>query len=187
MNQVLPMCGIIKLMFYQTFLALSRELLTNSYNYGLLILMNLANWTVRLLKNNCSLQTETYLNCNNNCKYRNAWCKFRMSAHSLEIETGRYNATPLEQRVCKFCTSPHVENLRRKFIPRFCWSFVNINKFKFIMCSNFERSILNLEKYFLCIQTPWRTQTCKFIAYNHLFNIINIILDYIFSCYNMSH
>ena len=67
------------------------------------------NW-YRLFKNNFSLQTETYLNCINNCKFRNALCKFRLSAHSLEIETGRYNATPLEQRICKFCTSTHVEN-----------------------------------------------------------------------------
>ena len=67
------------------------------------------NW-YRFFKNNFSLQTETYLNCINNCKFRNALCKFRLSAHSLEIETGRYNATPLEQRICKFCTSPHVEN-----------------------------------------------------------------------------
>ena len=67
------------------------------------------NW-YRLFKNNFSLQTETYLNCINNFKFRNALCKFRLSAHSLETETGRYNATHLEQRICKFCTSPHVEN-----------------------------------------------------------------------------
>ena len=30
-----------------------------------------------------------------------------LSAHSLEIETNRGNATPLEQQICKFCTSPH--------------------------------------------------------------------------------
>ena len=83
-----------------------------------------------------------------------------MSAHSLEIETGRYNATPLDQRICKFCTSPHVENeyhfllvcpvytyLRRKFLPRFCWSFVNVHKFKYLMCNKTERCILNIAKY----------------------------------------
>ena len=70
---------------------------------------NKLNW-YRLFKNNFSLQTETHLNCINNCKFRNALCKFRLSAHSVEIETGRYNASPLEQRICKFCTSPHVEN-----------------------------------------------------------------------------
>ena len=107
-----------------------------------------------------SCPVHVYLNCIKNCKFRNALCKFRLSANSLEIETGRYNATPLEQRICKFCTSPHVENeyhfllvcpiytqLRRKFLPRFCWSFVNINKFKNIMSSNFEHSILNLAKF----------------------------------------
>ena len=38
-----------------------------------------------------------------------------MSAHSLEIENGRYNATNLEQGICKFCTSPHVENVYQYF------------------------------------------------------------------------
>ena len=31
--------------------------------------------------------------------------KIRISAHSLNIETGRYNGTPHEQRLCKFCPS----------------------------------------------------------------------------------
>jgi hypothetical protein len=31
--------------------------------------------------------------------------KIRISAHSLNIETGRYNSTPREQRFCKFCSS----------------------------------------------------------------------------------
>ena len=39
-----------------------------------------------------------------------------MSAHILEIETGRYNATHLEQRICKFCTSPHIENEYHLFV-----------------------------------------------------------------------
>ena len=30
--------------------------------------------------------------------------------HSLEIETGIYSDTPSEQRICKVCTSLHVEN-----------------------------------------------------------------------------
>ena len=66
---------------------------------------NKLNW-YKLFKNNFSLQTETYLNCINNCKFRNALCKFRLSAHSLKIETGRYNDTPLEQQICKFAHHP---------------------------------------------------------------------------------
>ena len=31
--------------------------------------------------------------------------KIRISAHSLNIETGHYNSTPREQRLCKFCPS----------------------------------------------------------------------------------
>ena len=31
--------------------------------------------------------------------------RIRISAHNLNIETGRYNSTPREQRLCKFCPS----------------------------------------------------------------------------------
>ena len=39
-------------------------------------------------------------------KYRNSLCKLRVSAHRLEIETGRWtkpNRTPLDDRICLIC------------------------------------------------------------------------------------
>jgi hypothetical protein len=38
-------------------------------------------------------------------EHRSFLSKIRISAHSLNIETGRYNSTPREQRLCKFCPS----------------------------------------------------------------------------------
>jgi hypothetical protein len=38
-------------------------------------------------------------------EHRSFLTKIRISAHSLNIETGRYNSTPREQRLCKFCPS----------------------------------------------------------------------------------
>ena len=94
---------------------------------------------------------------------------------------------------------PIYTQLRRKFLPRFCWSFVNINKFKYIMCSNFERSILNLAKYiiyaFWYLNSGWwfdrtgiysnslknRHQTCKLLQ--TVICYISIILYCIFSDY----
>jgi hypothetical protein len=38
-------------------------------------------------------------------EHRSFPTKIRISVHSLNIETGRYNSTPREQRLCKFCPS----------------------------------------------------------------------------------
>ena len=38
-------------------------------------------------------------------------------------------------------------DLRRKYLPRFCWSFININKFKCLMGNDTERSCLNTGKF----------------------------------------
>ena len=38
-------------------------------------------------------------------EHRSFLSKIRISVRSLNIETGRYNSTPREQRLCKFCPS----------------------------------------------------------------------------------
>jgi hypothetical protein len=38
-------------------------------------------------------------------EHRSFLTKIRINAHSLNIETGRYNSTPREQRLCKLCPS----------------------------------------------------------------------------------
>ena len=53
---------------------------------------------------------ENYLN-NINIEHRKALTRFRISAHNLAIERGRYSRppTPLENRTCRFCPE-HVES-----------------------------------------------------------------------------
>ena len=46
---------------------------------------------------------ENYLNVIKDGKIRSCLTKFRISAHKLEIEKGRYSNTPLNNRICKFC------------------------------------------------------------------------------------
>ena len=36
--------------------------------------------------------------------------KFRISDHSLEIETGRYKKVPREQRICQFCDNNNIDD-----------------------------------------------------------------------------
>ena len=46
-----------------------------------------------------SFETESYLNTLAEKEYRVALSRFRISAHNLEIETGRYDNLPREQRL----------------------------------------------------------------------------------------
>jgi hypothetical protein len=54
-------------------------------------------YTVRLLK------LEYYLLFFSNFKMRQLFTKFRVSGHSLEIESGRYKNITREERICKKC------------------------------------------------------------------------------------
>ena len=80
-----------------------------------------------------------------------------------EIETGRYFRIAPQERICKCCTSNNIESehhfwlvcplytdLRRKYLPRFCWSFINFDKFKCLMGNDTERSYLNTGKFIYC-------------------------------------
>ena len=48
-------------------------------------------------------EPEKYLFEITNFKHRQAVTKLRISAHKLTIETGRYNNTPYNDRLCRFC------------------------------------------------------------------------------------
>ena len=76
-------------------------------------------------------------------KYRNSLCKLRVSAHRLEIETGRWtkpNRTPLDDRICLICGVLEDEfhfmlecsiykDLRKNYIKRYYWQRPNMPKF----------------------------------------------------------
>ena len=59
------------------------------------------------IKNNHNF--ETYLLINN-LENRRAITKLRTSSHKLEIETGRYNKIPRDQRLCKNCILNKIED-----------------------------------------------------------------------------
>ena len=58
-----------------------------------------------------SYEREKYLDIAN-FRYRRAMTKLRISDHPLEIEAGRYNRTPPDDRLCIFCDKSfmYVEN-----------------------------------------------------------------------------
>ena len=57
-----------------------------------------------------SFKLEGYLTNIKNHLHRKAFCQFRISAHSLMYEIGRYCNIPYEQRLCRLCGMNKVES-----------------------------------------------------------------------------
>ena len=50
-----------------------------------------------------NFEMEKYLTCEIENKYKTTLARFRTSSHNLFIETGRYDNTPRQNRLCKSC------------------------------------------------------------------------------------
>ena len=53
------------------------------------------------------------------CKYksdRSTLCKFRISAHRLAIERGRYSNTERQNRICQYCNTGEIEDEQHFFL-----------------------------------------------------------------------
>ena len=57
-----------------------------------------------------SYESENYLNTINNFNQRRHFTKFRISNHKLAIESGRYNKTKIEDRLCNLCNHHKIES-----------------------------------------------------------------------------
>ena len=103
---------------------------------------------------------EKYMNCIFDKKFRISLTKFRLSAHDLAIETGRYTNVPREQRFCLQCNMnvveteyhfllacPKYRELRHKYFKRYFCHWPNLNKFESLMSSQCTKTINNLAKF----------------------------------------
>ena len=106
------------------------------------------------------LRLEPYLLYLDNPVFRQALCKFRTSAHSLKIETGRWNKTPCCNRLCELCNLNQVEDefhfllvcskyqdLRAKFIPLYYFNPPVMYKFSTLLSSENVNTIRQLSRY----------------------------------------
>lgn len=107
-----------------------------------------------------TFESEKYLNVITENKYKVALSRFRISSHSLLIETGRYDGTPREQRICRSCTMnkledeyhfllvcPNYRELRSKYFkPYFC-HWPTMHKFEILLSSSSKKTICNLAKF----------------------------------------
>jgi len=101
---------------------------------------------------------ESYLDCINNDKRCKTLTRFRLSSHSLSIETGRYNGITRNERKCVVCTQnvcepeyhfllscPLYKELRNKYNITSSWP--NFNVFTNTMSNYSTLSINNVAKF----------------------------------------
>ena len=101
---------------------------------------------------------ESYLDIISNNKWLKVFARFRLSSHKLEIESGRFNGIPREQRHCKVCSSNLIENeyhfllccpqysvIRQKHLGNMQWP--NISKFIKLLSSSKQKVLINLCRY----------------------------------------
>ena len=118
---------------------------------------------------------ENYLLFGSTGKFRE-FCKFRISAHQLRIETGRYtkpHKTPLENRTCLLCDSGAIED----------------EKHFLLQCPTYsiERSTLfsTLNKFSLFEDLPENDKFTFLMTYNNGdMEILKLIVDFVDECMN---
>ena len=105
-----------------------------------------------------NFEFEKYLDVHMDRKYKIALCRFRISAHSLNIETGRRQNIPRENRLCKNCRMSVLENeyhfllakfrdLRMKFFKPYYCHWPNYFELENLMSTQNKNLIINLAKY----------------------------------------
>ena len=107
-----------------------------------------------------NLVFETYLDSITEKRYRTALARFRSSSHNLFIETGRYENTPREERICKSCNMKKVESeyhfllvcthyrdLRLKYLGQYYCRWPSIQKFENLLSNLSKKTVNKLAKY----------------------------------------
>ena len=103
---------------------------------------------------------EKYLQILSNDTLKKQLSSFRLVSHRLEIEMGRHNNIPREQRFCNVCNMQQTESeyhfllvcpayndLRVKFLPRYCMSWPKLHKFDNLMKQNGNKVLSNVAKF----------------------------------------
>ena len=126
--------------------------------------------TYKLLKEQFKL--ESYLTHPTNINHTLALLKFRISAHNLAIETGRYTKpkTPIENRLCIHCTQNEVET----------------EKHFLLNCSLYNNERQNLLESIRHIIPDNQNDNLTFIDImtNQNTSVTNALGKYIFTCLN---
>ena len=105
-----------------------------------------------------TFEFEKYLECIENDEFRKSPTRFRVSAHNLETERGRYYDISRNLRICKLCnmhavesefhfllTCPAYRQIRQQYIDSSSWA--SKEKFTSLIRVVSKRRLLNLSKF----------------------------------------
>ena len=107
---------------------------------------------------------QPYLNLINKEQFRVALSRFRVSAHRLEVETGRWHkpvAVPFNERKCRTCLDyledefhvllecPLYHELRKTYIKPYDWKRLNMSKFIELIKTENKIEIRNLSMFIM--------------------------------------
>ena len=112
------------------------------------------------------LNTERYLSIELPINLRIALARFRASSHHFHIETGRYNHTPLQERICQHC----FENFNTSVIECefhiffHCDKFTNIRNQYLYNWYTFDRNVENFYTLFKSNNDTTIYRTALFVS-----------------------
>ncbi len=109
-------------------------------------------------KNGCDFKLQYYLKDITVTKFRVAFARFKVSSHRLEIEAGRWNRTPIDNRRCSLCACLEDEyhfilectmytDIRKTYIRSYFYRRPNMVKFIQLIQSENSSIVRNLGVY----------------------------------------
>ena len=147
------------------FLSLFKQRLIDTYvqNWRSDIRDNSVLHVFKYLKS--EFQYSDYLSVMNNKLYRSIITKFRISAHCLRIETGRYGQNRLDrsERTCEVCQTRDIEDefhmlfvcpryrlLRKRYIDKYFYERPSMLKLTQLLLSSNDKTLNNLACFLNC-------------------------------------
>lgn len=129
---------------------------------------HIQNWSARcsstsklchFVKFKTNYVVEKYICDIDNAKFRRQLARFRLSAHSLMIETGRYYGIPRDYRHCPYCEGcvedevhfllvcPLYSDIREKYIDNSYYSEITVENFYKLMSSSNTQTLRKLAMF----------------------------------------
>jgi len=100
---------------------------------------------------------------------RSLMAQFRAGILPLEIETGRFRNTPLNERICKLCNLHEIED-EYHFLLR-CEMFDNERQTMFSKCVQFESSFLDYDDF---EKFMFLNMNCQRLVANFIYNAMKL-------------
>lgn len=137
-----------------------KQRILDTANQNLIASINSSNKLLSYCSFKENTEYEKYLDVIKTNKFKYALSRFRLSSHSLAVETGRYYDIPREERLCKLCSMQQVEtefhfllvcpfytDIRRKYLSSYYCKWPTLTKFKSLMKGKNTRTVIGLSKY----------------------------------------